>query len=187
MYRSGLSEWRSVSRPSRHWISQVSVPYWIHWSQVRRKLISLWSHYSYIPSKLFSCGEVVNPCGSGVSPCKNGAACQPLQLGRYRCICLPGWSGPNCEVNIGKASKSTVLQKSSHGLIIDDCAEKPCALNSTCHDGVNDFTCDCPPGFGGKRCHLKQDLCSPNPCVHGRCVDRLFRSECICEPGWTGE
>ncbi|CAB3409320.1 unnamed protein product [Caenorhabditis bovis] len=68
----------------------------------------------------------------------------------------------------------------------DDCADSPCALNATCIDQVNDFKCECPNGFTGKRCHIKDDLCADSPCVHGICVDRLFARECICEPGWTG-
>lgn len=70
--------------------------------------------------------------------------------------------------------------------IADDCADNPCALNATCTDLVNDFHCDCPPGFGGKRCHEKEDLCAQNPCVNGLCVDALYSQKCICEPGWTG-
>lgn len=35
------------------------------------------------------------------APCKNGGDCIPLQLGRYKCKCLPGWEGANCEKNIG--------------------------------------------------------------------------------------
>lgn len=69
---------------------------------------------------------------------------------------------------------------------LDDCADKPCALNATCSDLVNDFRCDCPPGFGGKRCHEKINLCAENPCVNGLCVDTLHQQRCVCEPGWTG-
>lgn len=46
------------------------------------------------------CSEISNPCLSQ-NPCRNGADCVPLQLGRYKCKCLPGWNGLNCEHNIG--------------------------------------------------------------------------------------
>ncbi|CAD5227116.1 unnamed protein product [Bursaphelenchus xylophilus] len=69
---------------------------------------------------------------------------------------------------------------------MDDCKDKPCALGAVCHDLVNDFECECPHGFTGKRCHIKEDLCHPNPCANGDCVDRLFDRECICHEGWTG-
>lgn len=46
------------------------------------------------------CSEILNPCQSQ-NPCRNGADCIPLQLGRYKCKCLPGWDGLNCKHNIG--------------------------------------------------------------------------------------
>lgn len=52
---------------------------------------------------------------------------------------------------------------------------------------MNDFKCTCPPGFTGKRCHEKIDLCSNSPCENGVCVDKLFTHQCICKPGWTGK
>lgn len=70
---------------------------------------------------------------------------------------------------------------------LDDCMDNPCAMNATCTDLVNDFRCECPPGFTGKRCHEKINLCAHNPCVNGLCVDMLHTQRCICEPGWTGE
>ncbi|ETN78501.1 EGF-like domain protein [Necator americanus] len=71
--------------------------------------------------------------------------------------------------------------------VSDDCADSPCALNATCVDLVNDYECQCPKGFKGKRCNVKEDLCSAAPCVHGLCVDTLFSRRCICDEGWSGE
>ncbi|XP_076318247.1 uncharacterized protein LOC143229580 isoform X1 [Tachypleus tridentatus] len=116
-----------------------------------------------------SCNITVNPCIAKGNPCTNGATCIPLQQGRFKCECPPGWTGMMCEQNI------------------DDCAEKPCLLGANCTDLVNDFSCDCPVGFYGKRCHLKVDMCANKPCAHGKCIDRLFYHECVCNPGWTGE
>lgn len=117
-------------------------------------------------------GQTINQPQSHViqSPCQNGAQCIPLQQGRYRCVCEPGWTGPNCDQNI------------------DDCAEEPCLMGAKCIDLLNDFVCECPVGFSGKRCHEKVDQCSDDPCgQNGLCVDRLFGFECICKPGWRGE
>uniref|UniRef100_A0A8R1HK39 Sushi, von Willebrand factor type A, EGF and pentraxin domain-containing protein 1 n=1 Tax=Caenorhabditis japonica TaxID=281687 RepID=A0A8R1HK39_CAEJA len=69
---------------------------------------------------------------------------------------------------------------------LHDCADSPCALNATCVDLINDYKCECPTGFSGKRCHIKDNLCSDSPCVHGLCIDKLFSRECLCEPGWSG-
>lgn len=60
-------------------------------------------------------------------------------------------------------------------------------MNATCTDLINDFRCECPEGFTGKRCHEKIDLCGQNSCINGLCVDMLHTQRCICEPGWTGE
>lgn len=38
-----------------------------------------------------------------------------------------------------------------------------------------------------QRCQEKIDLCLSEPCKHGICVDRLFKYECVCHPGWTGD
>uniref|UniRef100_A0A914S6C9 EGF-like domain-containing protein n=1 Tax=Parascaris equorum TaxID=6256 RepID=A0A914S6C9_PAREQ len=47
------------------------------------------------------CSQIVDPCSLD-NPCKHGADCVPLQLGRFKCKCLPGWTGPTCHINIGK-------------------------------------------------------------------------------------
>ena len=52
----------------------------------------------------------------------------------YRCLCLPGWTGKNCDENI------------------DDCASNPCVNGGTCEDLVNDYACTCATGFSGKSC-----------------------------------
>lgn len=59
-------------------------------------------------------------------------------------------------------------------------------MGAVCHDLVNDFECECPHGFSGKRCQIKDNLCEPNPCINGNCVDVLFNHQCICKAGWTG-
>jgi hypothetical protein len=60
---------------------------------------------------------------------------------------------------------------------VDDCSENPCLLGANCTDLVNDFLCECPLGFGGKRCESKMDLCETSECVNGACVDKFFRYE----------
>ena len=45
---------------------------------------------------------------------------------------------------------------------IDDCASVSCG-NGTCVDGVNNYTCDCHPGYAGDHCEIgKSIVCGSN-------------------------
>ena len=37
-------------------------------------------------------------------------------------------------------------------LDIDDCSDAPCANGGTCFDEVNDYSCECAPGYSGEDC-----------------------------------
>lgn len=50
----------------------------------------------------------------------------------YRCTCADGFEGENCEINV------------------DDCEDNDCENNSTCVDGINNYTCLCPPEYTGR-------------------------------------
>lgn len=41
--------------------------------------------------------------------------------------------------------------------------------------------------FTGELCDLEIDECSPNPCVHGTCVDKLSGFQCNCDSGYLGD
>ena len=41
-------------------------------------------------------------------------------------------------------------------LDIDDCTPEACQNNATCVDVVNDFQCDCAPGFTGEFCETSK-------------------------------
>ena len=66
----------------------------------------------------------------------------------YHCICLAGFTGPNCEHNI------------------DECVNAECKHNATCIDQVNGFYCICQEGFSGKACEMDIDECVSNPCMN---------------------
>lgn len=50
----------------------------------------------------------------------------------FRCVCPEGFEGDECEINI------------------DDCEDNDCENNSTCVDGINNYTCLCSPEYTGK-------------------------------------
>lgn len=47
------------------------------------------------------------------------------------CKCPPGFEGPSCQTNT------------------DDCEDHDCENGATCVDGVNNYTCFCPPYYTG--------------------------------------
>lgn len=42
-------------------------------------------------------------------------------------------------------------------LDIDDCASVPCKNNATCIDGIDEFSCNCSPGYYGDNCTESKD------------------------------
>ncbi|MEQ2253646.1 hypothetical protein ILYODFUR_034452, partial [Ilyodon furcidens] len=75
------------------------------------------------------CEIAMNACIS--FPCHNGGTChiQPGREDHFSCVCPPGFEGQRCEINP------------------DDCEDNDCENNSTCIDGVNNYTCVCPPNY----------------------------------------
>ena len=60
---------------------------------------------------------------------------------------------------------------------------------ATCVDGINNFTCNCPPGYSGRHCEINIDDCAPQPCQNGGgCVDGVNLYICNCtDTGFTGD
>ena len=98
-------------------------------------------------------------------------ACQRLQRsgdGRT-CLCQPGYTGTNCEINI------------------NECAANPCKNNGTCTDSINRYTCSCQPGYSGTNCDTNINECASNPCQNnGTCTDGINNYTCRCQPGYNG-
>uniref|UniRef100_A0A8D3A2Y9 Delta-like 2 homolog (Drosophila) n=1 Tax=Scophthalmus maximus TaxID=52904 RepID=A0A8D3A2Y9_SCOMX len=83
------------------------------------------------------------------------------------CRCDPGWDGKRCE-------RCVLMPGCVHGSCqqpwqcscdpgwgdLSVCSERPCDNGATCvmQDG-GEFTCLCPEGFHGRKCHLKTGPC----------------------------
>lgn len=62
-----------------------------------------------------------------------------------------------------------------------------CFNGGTCVDGINSFTCLCPPGFTGSYCQHDVNECDSRPCLHGgTCHDSYGTYKCTCPQGYTG-
>ena len=83
---------------------------------------------------------------------------------------MAGFVGPTCLINV------------------DDCEMRPCANGGHCTDLINDFLCQCEPGWTGKDCSVNVDNCLTQPCQHGGiCHDRIDDYECQCPEGFWGK
>ena len=40
----------------------------------------------------------------------------------------------------------------------DDCLPDPCQNGAICQDQINDYTCECSPGWEGKNCEISNYL-----------------------------
>ena len=71
---------------------------------------------------------------------------------------------------------------------MDDCASVTCLNDGKCKDMLNNFTCDCHPGFRGEYCQENIDECKPQPCKNGgTCIDGIAGYTCRCTEKWIGK
>ncbi|XP_022257309.1 agrin-like isoform X2 [Limulus polyphemus] len=68
-------------------------------------------------------------------PCQHGGTCMAASEEGYKCTCLPGYDGDQCEVSL------------------NPCASNPCAEGATCAVlPQGSYSCKCPIGRRGTRC-----------------------------------
>ena len=71
---------------------------------------------------------------------------------------------------------------------MNDCANDSCLNDGKCSDEINNYTCQCHPGFTGRNCEININECLSDPCQFGgNCVDGISDYLCKCPHGRTGE
>lgn len=141
-----------------------------------------------------------------MSTCVHARSCRNL-IGSYLCDCLPGWTGPNCDVR--NSSCKGLCLNGGHcedllsesrcvcptGFTGTHCQNGlgPCDSHPCLHGGQCDMkddktvTCDCPVGYSGIFCETALDPCNPNPCQQGmQCHSSEGRYMCACPDGYYG-
>lgn len=69
----------------------------------------------------------------------------------------------------------------------DDCENVLCEMGARCRDLVNDYMCECPSGYIGKRCEIEPNYCVNVTCLNGgSCVPLHSSYVCDCLDGYSG-
>ncbi|XP_022670135.1 protein jagged-1b-like isoform X1 [Varroa destructor] len=131
------------------------------------------------------CDLDLDVCGR-IFPCQNGGICRNIAPNEYRCSCIEGFFGRNCEFD----SNSKHLYRACER--VD--GSPVCANGGQCFEADNTstgFRCECAQGWAGETCQQALTAlpgCASNPCHHGgHCSeDSQGNAKCTCTPGWTG-
>lgn len=150
------------------------------------------------------------------SPCENGAVCIEQPPESYKCDCLEGFKGSNCEVEIDPCDSNpcqnggTCQRDSESSLAYDckctewykgkhceknilPCSSSPCHNHATCIDDPNDptnFFCQCTRWLTGRYCEIKKTKCDEEPCKdRGYCLSNKVDPswyKCYCHDWFKG-
>ena len=65
----------------------------------------------------------------------------------------------------------------------------PC-VHGNCSNNIDNFTCECTPGYTGVNCENDLDECESSPCNDNgwnHCINDINKYKCICAAGYSGE
>nr|XP_023397167.1 LOW QUALITY PROTEIN: neurogenic locus notch homolog protein 4 [Loxodonta africana] len=148
------------------------------------------------------------PDGSpGCAPTEDNCTCHHGHCQRSLCVCDMGWTGPECEAELGGCISMPCAhggtcspQPSGYnctcpgGYTGPTCSEEvtachsgPCLNGGSCNPSPGGYSCTCPPSHTGLRCQTNTDHCASAPCLNGgTCVNRPGTASCLCAMGFQG-
>ncbi|XP_065051699.1 uncharacterized protein LOC135681253 [Rhopilema esculentum] len=124
------------------------------------------SHYPEL--KCFKQADV-DACAS--NPCKHASQCLN-KSSDYKCTCLEGYTGKNCDIDI------------------DECKSLPCFHGGTCLNQIGKFVCQCFQGYKGIHCEQDIDECldGTHQChTNADCTNTFGSFNCKCRTGYSGD
>lgn len=77
--------------------------------------------------------------GCSSSPCRNDGHCMPLSPTEYKCNCINGYTGDECEIAPNLCDY-----------------HKPCQNGGSCEGDTIKYKCDCLLGFTGTNCEQRE-------------------------------
>lgn len=99
--------------------------------------------------------------------------CEPNGCQNYgNCTCFPGYSGPECEIEI------------------NECEDADCTEGSVCVDGIGSFTCEEVDNLDQEPLqvmNISTHCTGVNCSANGRCMADDSSFVCVCELGYTGK
>uniref|UniRef100_A0A4W3HC60 EGF-like domain-containing protein n=1 Tax=Callorhinchus milii TaxID=7868 RepID=A0A4W3HC60_CALMI len=72
---------------------------------------------------------------------------------------------------------------------VDDCQGHQCRNGGRCVDGINTYTCHCPPQWEGPLCSRDVVECEQRGVCEngGTCINMVGGYVCVCVNGWSGD
>nr|XP_034306001.1 fibropellin-1-like isoform X3 [Crassostrea gigas] len=135
-----------------------------------------------------NCTDHINMFSCECQPGFTGVNCDADDVNKYNPGCQPGFSGVKCDTDVNATEADSTLlppHRTTINSYNNTCRSFPC-VHGNCTDYVNNYTCECHPGFTGVNCDTEIINCQNFPCVHGNCTDHVNNYTCECHPGFTG-
>lgn len=123
------------------------------------------------------------------TPCSTTGKCyDDYRTRSYVCVCNTGYSGATTSVAGTWLNGVTGIKANGQCDLVNYCQPSPCVTGNTlrCDSTTAGAVCVCNAGYSGSTCQHNINECASNPCINGKCTDRVNAYECTCNTGYAG-